>query len=280
MFERISFTWSAMGSSWSVLMKQKKLLVFPLLSGIACLLILVSFAIPIVRANAWEPPGGDAEPIRHVLYWGTMFVFYFLNYFVITFFNSAVVGAAVQNLSGHDVTMGSALRSATNRLPQILGWALVAATVGLILRAIEQYSERVGQFVAAILGAVWTATTFMVVPILVVEGKGPIDAFRRSTSLLRETWGEQLVSNFSFGIIFFLLAIPAFVMLVVGVALGGAVGGVIAIALAVIYLIVLALVQSVLQSIFQAVLYIYVESGKAPAGFRKRTLRGAMSSEE
>lgn len=277
MFERISYTWQAMGSSWQVLKRNKKLLLFPLISGIACIAIFASFAIPLFMADAWRPPAQDAQAVDQVVYYGTMFAFYFCNYFVITFFNSAVVGAAVQELSGHEATFGSAMKSATNRLPQIFGWALVAATVGLILRAIEERSERVGQFVVAILGAVWTATTFLVVPVLVVEGKGPIDAFKRSTSLLRRTWGEQLVSNFSFGIIFFLLAIPGILLIVVGFMLGGAVGGFIAIALAVLYFIVLSLVQATLQAIFQAVLYLYSERGEIPRAFDSGMLNGAMA---
>lgn len=276
MFGKISYTWEAMGASWQVLKRNKKLLVFPLISGIACIIIFASFAIPIFLADAWQPPAQNAEPIQQVIYYGTLFAFYLCNYFVITFFNSAVVGAAVQELSGQEATLGSALKSATNRLPQIFGWSLVAATVGLILRAIEEHSERVGQFVTAILGAVWTATTFMVVPVLVVEGKGPIDAFKRSASLLTKTWGEQLVSNFSFGIIFLLLAIPGIILIVVGFALGGAIGGIVAISLAVIYFIVLSLVQTALQSIFQAVLYLYSERGEVPADFNGGMLRGAM----
>lgn len=278
MFQRISYTWEAMGSSWRVLKRNKKLLLFPLISGIACIAILASFAIPLYMADNWRPPAQNAPPADQVIYYGTLFLFYFCNYFVITFFNSAVVGAAVQELSGHEASFGSAMKSASNRLPQIFGWALVAATVGLILRIIEDRSERVGQIVVAILGAVWTATTFLVVPVLVVEGKGPIDAFKRSASLLKQTWGEQLISHFSFGLIFFLLAIPAFIIIVAGFALGGPVGGFIAVALAVLYLIVLSLVQTALQGIFQAVLYLYSERGEIPEAFDGRMLNNAMAA--
>src|SRR5262245_23175264 len=117
MFRRISYTWHAMGSSWQVLKHNKKLLLFPLFSGLACLLVLASFAVPIYLADAWEPPTRDASPAKHVIYYGTLFLFYFCNYFVITFFNSAVVGAAVQELCGQRPTFGMAMRSASMRLP-------------------------------------------------------------------------------------------------------------------------------------------------------------------
>jgi len=277
MFDRLSYTWQAMGASWDVLKRNKKLLWFPLFSGIACLVILVSFAVPIFLAEAWMPPAGDAEPAQHILYYGLLFLFYFCNYFVITFFNSAVIGAAVQDFSGHEVTFGSAMKAATNRLPQIFGWSLVSATVGLILRAIEERTEIVGQIVVAILGAAWTITTFLAVPVLVVEGKGPIDAFKKSAKLLRRTWGEQLMGNFGFGLIFLLLAIPAVLILIVGFSLGGTVGGIVAITLAVVYLIVLSLIQSTLQGIFQAALYLFAAHDNAPQEFDSHLLRGAMA---
>jgi Family of unknown function (DUF6159) len=280
MFDRISYTWHAMGSSWEVLKRNKKLMLFPLFSGIACLLILVSFAVPLFLANAWMPPAQNAPPAQQLAYYGLLFLFYFCNYFVITFFNSAVVGAAVQELSGREPTFGSAIRSATLRLPQILGWSLVSATVGLILRVIEDKSDWVGQFIAALLGAAWTMTTFLAVPVLVVEGKGPIEAFKTSASLLRDTWGEQIISNFGFGTIFFLLSVPAFIVIIVGVAIAGPVGAVVAIVAAVLYMIVLSLIQSTLQGIFQAVLYLYAARGEVPEDFDRRTLKGAMGRAE
>lgn len=271
-FSKVSYTWEAMGACWEVLKENKNLLLFPLFSGIACFVILASFAIPIILTDAWRFPGGEEDPLMQVAYYGTLFLFYFCNYFVITFFNAAIIGAAIQHLRGREATFGSAMKAATIRLPQILGWALVSATVGLILRAIEERSEWVGQIVAGILGAVWTMTTFLVVPVLVVEGKGPIEAFGRSASLLKKTWGEQIIGNFSFGLIFLLLAIPGFIVFAIGIALGGAIGAIVAITAAVVYLIVLSLVQSALQSIFQAVLYVYARKGKAPRGFSREML--------
>ena len=158
----------------------------------------------------------------------------------------------------------------------IAGWALVSATVGLILRIIEDRSDRIGQIVAGLLGMAWTVVSFLVVPILVMENKGPIAALRDSTALLKKTWGEQLVSNFSFGAIFFLLSIPALALIFLGFHLGGAVGGIACIVLAVIYLIVLGLVQSALQAIFQTALYLYARDGQVPEGFRAEVLDGAL----
>ena len=122
---------------------------------------------------------------------------------------------------------------------------------------------------AGLLGMAWTAVSFLVVPVMVVEGKSPLASLRESTKLLRQTWGEQLVSNFSFGLVFFVLAIPAFLVGGLGVVLlsgGSTVGGVVCIVLAIIYGVVVALIQSTLLCIFQASLYFHARGSGVAGG--------------
>jgi hypothetical protein len=130
--------------------------------------------------------------------------------------------------------------------------------------------------VAGLLGAAWTVVSFLVVPILVVENKSPFAALQESAGLVKKTWGEQVAGNFGFGMIFFLLAIPAFVVLALGICSGNAALLAGCIGLAVIYLIVLGLVQSALQSIFQAALFLYARDGQVPEGFEVELLGTAM----
>jgi hypothetical protein len=167
-------------------------------------------------------------------------------------------------------------KAAAARLPLIVGWALVSATVGLILRIIEDRSEKVGKLVAALLGMSWSVVSFLVIPILVIERENPLVALKKSTLLLKQTWGEELISNFSFGLIFFLLSIPAFLLMVLGILIGSGTTIITSIALAVIYLVILALIQSTLQTIFQAALYFYARKGQAPAGFQRELLVNSM----
>ena len=275
---KITRTWSLMSECWQVLKQDKSLLVFPLISGVCCLLLLASFAIPVYITGAWEPPGHDATTQRQVAYYGTLFAFYLCNYFIVVFFNAAIVACAAVRLGGGNPTIADGLRAAASRLPVIAGWALVLATVGLVLRIIEDRSEKVGQIVAGLIGMAWTIVSFLVVPILVVENKGPIAALKDSTALLKKTWGEQLVGNFSFGLVFSLLAIPAFALIILGFYLGGAAAITACVGLAVIYLIVLALVQSALQAIFQTALYLYARDGQVPEGFHAEVLEGALRS--
>ncbi len=273
---KFSSTWSLMGASWQVLKKDKEILVFPLISGICCLIVLTSFAIPIIAGGAWRHLGGNSSTGSHVVYYAVLFLFYFCNYLVIVFFNSAIVACATMRMEGGDPTVSYGLQAALARLPLIAGWALVSATVGLILRVIEDRSERLGQFVAGLLGVAWTIASFLVVPILVIEKKEPLTALKESTALLKKTWGEQLIGNFSFGLVFFLLAIPAFIFVVMGLATGRGAGIIVGIFFAAAYLTGLALIQSALQAIFQSALYLYARDGRVAPGFEEGLLTNAM----
>jgi len=286
MFDKIAYTWSLMGASWEVLKKDKEILVFPLLSGICCLLVVASFLMPMYATDSWRPPDREtATPQQQVVYYAVIFAFYFCNYFVITFFNTAIVACAVGRMAGSDPTVMGGLREAMKRIHLIAGWALLSATVGMILRMIEERSSKVGRFVAGLMGTAWTITTFLVVPILVVENKGPFAALGQSTKLLRKTWGEQLVGNFSFGLVFTLLSLPAIGLIVLGgyawVSVRNGPAAAMCIAIAVVYMIVLSLIQSALQAIFQAAVYLHTQGGVVDLrsqGFPVRLLDGAMST--
>ena len=276
MFGRISYTFSLMGSSWQVLKKDKEMLLFPLLSGICCLAVMASFAVPMFLTGYYEPPGDGAAAADQVAYYGLLFLFYVCNYFVIVFFNSALISCAVIRLSGGDPTVGDGMRSAFARIHLIFGWALVMATVGLILRIIEDRWKKAGPLIAGLLGMAWTLITYLAVPVLVVEGVGPVQAVKRSAQLLKRSWGEQLVGNFAFGIVFFLLGLVAVIPVALGFVSGSAVGVGIGIGVAALYLILLSLIHTALMGIFQAALYLYASEGKTSGEFDEGVLRGAM----
>ncbi len=268
-----------MGTSWQILKKDPEMLIFPLLSGICCLIVVASFAIPLLESSGIDgliPPEKGATTQQQLIYYGALFLFYFCNYFVIVFFNSAIVSCAVIRMRGGNPTVGGGIRSAAARLPLIVGWALVSATVGLVLKMIENRSEKVGRLVAGLLGMAWSITSFLVVPILVVEGAGPISALKQSAVLLKKTWGEQLIGNFSFGFLFFLLALPIVGVLALGFLSGNTAVLIGCVAVVVVYAIGLALVQSALQVIFQAAVYVYARENKVPEGFEADMLRNAI----
>ena len=278
MFERISNGWMLTKQSWAVLKLDKELLLFPLISGLACMFVLASFALPLYGTDYLGTVMEDGQVTQDPIAWVILFAFYFANYFVIVFFNTALIACAIIRFRGGDPTVMDGLKAAMNRLPQIVAWALVSATVGLILRAIESYSEKAGQFAAALLGGAWSIATYFVVPVLVVEKTDPISAVKRSFAVLRKTWGESLAANFGVGIMTFLAMLLAIVPVGLGVmamASGATIPGVVLVALGITLVIVISLVSSALSSILLGALYLYAADGEVPQQFDPSTFENA-----
>src|SRR5512138_3250583 len=249
MFDKLSRSFALLRASLAVLRADKELLVFPLCSAIASLLVVASFALPLFasgaleRLDAGESPGVGTAIIA--------FLFYLTQYFVIFFFNSALVGAAMIRLNGGDPTVSDGFRIAFSRVGAILGYAAIAATVGLILRLIEERAGFIGRWIVGLLGLAFTVATFLTVPILVSRDVGPIEAVKESAVLLKKTWGENIIGNAGMGLVFFLFYLG--VIAVAGVIVFGAVQTgsvaliVLVVALGVLAFIGLALVHAALQ---------------------------------
>jgi hypothetical protein len=280
MFDRISNSFSLARSSWDVLRRDKKFVLFPILSGLGCLLVMISFFVPLaivaVRGGIQMQDNGQPPWWTYVV----AFAFYFCNYFVIVFCNAALISCALMRFAGEEPTLGDGFGAAAARLPQILAWSLVSATVGVLLKAIENAHEKGGQFISAILGTAWTVVTFFVVPVLVVEKVGPFEAIKRSVSLLKRTWGEALVGHWGLGFFTFLMMLPGVLILLLGgalmsqtVVLGGVVLG-----LGILYLLGAGAASSALNTIFLASLYQYASFKTVPAGFDRDVLEGAFTA--
>jgi hypothetical protein len=270
MFQRLSNGWELAKQSWRVLMLDKELLLFPLFSGISCLLVLASFAVPLWGTGYAETVLNEEAPTENVVAWILLFCFYAVNYFVIVFFNSALVACAIIRFRGGDPTVSDGFRAASKRLPVIFGWALVSATVGIILKAIESRSERAGQFIAALMGAGWAIATYFVVPVLVVENVGPVDAVKRSWGVIKKTWGESIGANFGIGFITFFAFLACLAPIIGGgflIANGMVVAGVGAILLGFVGLMLVSLISSALNSIILAALYLYAADNEVPQQF-------------
>lgn len=277
MMGKFSRSWRLMKASWEILKKDKEIMLLPVISGVTLVVVLISFAVPLFFA-------GDASLFRRmqaegdtVLQFAFGVFFYFITYLIILFFNAAIVACASIRMRGGDPTVTDGLQVAWARLPLIAGWALLAATVGMLLRLVEERFELAGRLVAGLLGMAWSITSFLVIPVLVIERRNPIDAFKDSAALLRQTWGEQIITTFSFGLIFFVLMLPAIVLIVLALSTGAGTAMAAMIAAAVVYMLALAAIQSALQGIFQAALYEFARSGAVPEGFEHDLLSGAVA---
>ncbi|MEP7190868.1 MAG: DUF6159 family protein, partial [Roseiflexaceae bacterium] len=218
MFQKLSNSWELVKASAQVLRSDKELIVFPIVSAVGSLIVLATFAIPMFLAGVFDSmyvDGKGFQPLGMLV----AFLFYLVQYTVIFFANTALVGAALIRLRGGDPTVADGFRIAAQRLGPILGYALISATVGMVLRAIAERAGIIGRIVISLVGFAWTVATYLVVPVLAAEDIGPIDAVKRSTQLLKRTWGEQLVGNAGVGAVFglmmfgvFLIGIPLIVL--------------------------------------------------------------------
>jgi hypothetical protein len=282
MFARITTGWELMKQSFGVLRHDKELVLFPLMSGTACLLVLASFALPLWNTPWFHQFFNQREAPQNPLFYVVLFAFYSVNYFVIVYCNAALVSCALKRLAGGDPTVGYGLQQAASRLPQIIAWALVSATVGIVLKAIESKSQRVGQFVASLVGAGWAIATYFVVPVLVVEKVGPWDALKRSTSLMRKTWGETLIGKMGIGLVVLAAMIPGTILMMVGfvaMTANAILGGTI-IAIGVLWIMGASLVSAAVQSILLTALYLYASEGTAPPQFDAALLQSAFGSKK
>ena len=273
--DRFARSWQLVKLCWRVLQQDKELVVFPVVSTIGVLVVAASFVIPGFFTGFWQ---GVSDSGTGVGFWILVFLFYLAEYLVIIFFNAALVSAAIVRLEGGDPTLGDGLRGAWSHVGAILGYAAIAATVGLALQILRERGGIAGVIVAALGGMAWTVITFLVIPVLVVEGLAPVAAIKRSAGLLKKTWGEQIIGSAGIGLVFGLLG---FAVAVVGVALGvlimstGVVTlGIAVIALAIVAIMVISLLGATLKGIYSAALYQYAVDG--PTGsLDKDLLAGA-----
>jgi hypothetical protein len=229
------------------------------LSAIATLIVAAGFVVPVVFASG---DTGEISTTGYIL----LFVMYVALAYVTIFFNAALIHAAHERMHGGDPTVGSALRGAAGHAGRILPWAIVSATVSVILRAIEERAGIIGRIAAGIAGVAWSLVTFLVLPVLIIEGVGVGDAIRRAGSLFKRTWGENVAAQIGFGLLGFVLALPGVALIAAAIGLGGG-GGAALIALGILWMIGVTLVMATLNGIFQTALYLFAAEGQVPGGF-------------
>jgi Family of unknown function (DUF6159) len=268
--DRFSNSIALAKSSWRVLRDDKQLAILPVLSSVATIVVMLTFLVPIalVSHDASSGGGWTAKPIDLVL----GFLGYFAVTYVVVFFNAALVYAADRRLQGQNVTLGEAINAAKERAHILLPWALLSATVSLALRAVEQRGGIIAQIVASIAGLAWSLVTFLVLPVLVIEGVGVGDAVRRSTDLFKRTWGENMIANAGIGLLAFLAVIAGALPLFLFLAVGGPIA-VLGIVLFVAWVVAVSLVSATLTGILQVALYRFATQGSVP-GFSNDELNG------
>jgi hypothetical protein len=264
MFSTIQRSYAIFRQSLSVLRQDTEILIFPVLSGIFTILAFSGIVFGGVATGYFQrlADSGDRSLQANVLGYSVLFVWYFVNWFIVLFFNVGVVACARIRLEGGDPTVGDGFRAARENLGRIVIWALVSATVGLILRVIAERSKLVGVLIARFLGAAWAIATYFVVPVMIFEKRGAKDSMTASTQLIRKTWGESLVAAAGVGIVILLFGIAGLAAPIIGVFISPT-AAVIGLAVMLLYWIVLSIVSSALTGIYRTGLYLYATKGTA-----------------
>ncbi len=273
---RIKNSWELAKVSWSVLRSDKTLAVFPILSAVASL-VLVGIVAGLIAATGVNSSGGNSG-LK-----GIGYVFIVAGYialaFVATYFLGALVYAANEALEGRRAALGESFAAANAKLHRILPWALVQATVSIIIQALESRGF-LGQIVASLVGAAWAVVTFLTVPIIMLEDLGPINALKRSGHLLRDSWGENIAAQFGFGIFGLIGSLPAILLFALASGTGSTAVLIVFGAVAVAWLVVVTLLISALSGIYRTALYRFAIDGVAPPAFANSDLQNAFGARQ
>ena len=261
---RIGRSFQLVGQSYRVLMQDKELMVLPLLSGTIMAAVVGSFALALgVNTATIETRGSEL--------YVPLFFMYMVLYGVGIFFQCAVVAGATERMRGGDPTLTSALSAAGRRIVAIVLWACLAATIGMLLRAIQDRVGFLGKLVVGLVGAAWSLATFFVVPVLVLEDVYIGDVLGRSVDVFKQTWGETVVGSANLGI----AAFCAWLTLVAVTGLLASAVGMPALVLFGVGAIFLMIFFSALQGVYVASLYRYATEGSVAPGFDKALLAEA-----
>ena len=279
---RFGRSWEITKLTFGVIGKDKEMLLFPLIGSIASLLYIAAILYPAGVLDLLQQ-GDEAHLDVGVVQYLLLFVLYFGLAFIATFFNVCVVYTTKIRFAGGDATFGESIGYGLKKLPIIVQWALVSAVFGLLMAFLERLAERMGgageivlNIVRGLVGMVWSIVTLFVIPTLVYEDVGPKEAIKRSTEVIKRTWGESLIRHFTLGLVQF-----GAVLLVIGFAallwtiLPGMAGMIAAFVVGVVGTMMVILVFNVANTVFNTALYVYGTTGQEPGEFAKETLDGA-----
>ncbi|MEV4057185.1 DUF6159 family protein [Amycolatopsis sp. NPDC049688] len=271
---RLARSWALFVASLRVLRAHKGLAWFPVLAGIAGLLVAAAFLTPAFF-TAHVPDGGVRPGVGTYVLLGA---FYLVSAFVTIFFNAALISQADLALRGDGGVpgVGAGVAAASRRWPALLGWAGVTATVSVVLRTIEERLGFLGSIISGLIGLAWRFTTFLVLPVVMLEGAGVRDGVKRSVELFRRAWGENVAGTAGLGLVGFLLTLAGYVVFLGGAfLLGGTATVFAAVGLAIVWSLLVAVFTTTLSGIYQTALYRYAADGVVPGEFASVDFAGA-----
>jgi hypothetical protein len=267
---RIKRGWGLTKKSWGLLKQHPSLIRFPLYGGVATTLLAILFLGP--GLYLWEEDQvAGAIPVIAI----GVYVLSFVGFY----FSVGLAACADMIFRGQEASVGDGLAVARTRIAQISGWAAVSAAISLVMGLLENQGGTLGTVAARLVGMAWSLITFISVPVIAIEGTGPFETIKRSASLFRERWGQQITGNLAIGGAVFLIGVlPAVLLIVAGVALWSAASflGALLVVIGALVLAISLLVSRALSGIFGVALYRYALDGEVVGGFTQEDLESAV----
>lgn len=279
-------SWEILKLSLKVMKHDKELFLFPIVGGIFSLLFIIAMIFPTIVVSLASEGANKSSGLS---FFALIFLIYFGLATIATFFNTCVVYTVKKRFDGGNATFFESIKFAFSRLHLIIAWSIISATVGLILRIIDEIADRMGgigeiiiHILTSILGAVWSIITMFVIPSMVYDNVGPFKAIKKSTHALKKTWGEGLIKYYGLGLIQLILIIAGIVLAII---LGVVTVGIpflfyAVLLLSLIYIVAVIVFFNVTNTIFNTALYVYAETGKAPNAYGTEIVKNAFHKKE
>jgi hypothetical protein len=262
--------WALTKKSWALLNGHRELIRFPLYGAISIGLLAIVVLGPGLYLLDQDSLGAAIPVLVIGLYILTV---------VGIFFSVGLAAAANMIFDGQKATVGDGLAVARTRFSQICGWAAISTTISVFMSVLENQGGIGGQIAARLVGMAWSLVTFLAVPVIAIEGSGAFGTLKRSATIFRERWGQQITGNLAIGGAIALLGVlPAAILIAVGILIwaSASFAGALLVAIGALVLAIALLVGHALSGVFGVALYRYAVGGEALGGFTSEELESAV----
>jgi hypothetical protein len=267
---RIKRGWGLTKKSWALLNEHRELVRLPLYGAVATIVPAIVFLGPGLYLFDNDALAGAIPLVVLGVYALSVIGFYF---------SVALAACADMIFRGEQATVADGLAVARSRFAQICGWAAVNTAFSAAMGALENQGGIGGQIAARLVGTAWSLVTFLAVPVIAIEGTGPVGTIKRSASMFRSRWGQQITGNIAIGAAVFLLGVlPAVLLIVAGVAVWSSASflGALLVVVGAVVLAIALLISKALTGIFGVALYRYALDGQPVGGFTREDLESAV----
>lgn len=277
--KRIKQGWQLTKKAWGVVRENPGLMKLPVIGAVFGFIAILLFAVPggvlasSSQSTAAQIGGGLLVAVG-----------IYLSSFSVIYFNVALAATADMVFRGEAADTKAGLAVARSRRGVIAQWAAVSLLVSAFFSLLRERGGLLGDIAAGLGAAVWALITFLIAPVLAFEGLGPVDALKRSTSMFKQKWGEQIVGNAAIGVISGLLMILSVLVGVLGVmalssgSSAAAIAGGGLVLLGIVGFVIAMVVSGAVRGVFGVALYRYVADGAAVGPFTAEDLESSVTT--